>query len=259
MNDLERIRINETQDTSAYYLPIIRARNSLSGILTTTSDEWYVTEEGRDVTDEYILGPPGNDLTNTVNPKTSKTGTQETLIDPKEVFVVHGRNSKAHDAMFSFLESIGLTPKDFFEGIRASGKPTPYIGEALDAAFSKAQAIIVLMTPDDEGRVKKEFRKQDDPVQETELTGQARLNVIFEAGMAMGHQSERTVIVEIGSLRPFSDLGGRHVLRLTNDTKKRQELAQRLMAAGCNVDLTDLSWHTEGNFDCVSEHADRAW
>ena len=170
-------------------------------------------------------------------------------IDPRDIFVVHGRNFKARDAMFSFLRSIDLHPIEFNEVIKLTGKTTPYIGEVLDVAFLKAQAILVLMTPDDEGQLKEELRKPDDPKHETELTGQARLNVIFESGMAMGYKSDRTVIVELGKLRPFSDIGGRHTLKLDNSSTKRQELAQRLESAGCKISLTGTAWHTEGNFN----------
>jgi hypothetical protein len=73
--------------------------------------------------------------------------------------------------------------------------------------------------------------------------------VIFEAGMAMGRLSDRTVIVELGVLRPFSDFEGRHVIRLNNSTQRRQELAGRLRNAGCPVNLTGTSWHSAGDFE----------
>jgi len=185
--------------------------------------------------------------------RSSSVGNQKeenrSSIDPRDIFVVHGRNLKARDAMFSFLRSIDLHPIEFNEVIKLTGKTTPYIGEVLDVAFLKAQAILVLMTPDDEGQLKEGLRKPDDPKHETELTGQARLNVIFESGMAMGRKSDRTVIVELGKLRPFSDIGGRHTLKLDNSSTKRQELAQRLESAGCKISLTGTAWHNEGNFD----------
>jgi len=174
--------------------------------------------------------------------------------DKKAVFVVHGRNEKARKALFSFLRSISLRPLEWSECVRFTEDPSPYIGEILDSAYSEAQAVIVLMTPDDEAKLREAFIKPDDPQYERELTGQARPNVLFEAGMAFGRFSKRTILVELGELRPFSDIGGRHIVKLNNSTQKRQELAQRLETAGCPVDLSGTDWHTEGNFEKALEY-----
>jgi predicted nucleotide-binding protein len=169
--------------------------------------------------------------------------------DPRAVFVIHGRNLKARDAMFTFLRSIGLHPLEWSEAVLATGEGSPYIGQVLDTAFSRAQAVVVLMTPDDEVRLREPFREPGDRLHETQLTPQARPNVLFEAGMAMGRCPERTILVELGVLRPFSDIGGRHVIRLNNTTQRRQELAHRLETAGCAVNLRGTDWHTAGDFE----------
>jgi len=173
--------------------------------------------------------------------------------DPRKVFVVHGRNLRARDALFEFLRSIDLRPLEWSEIVAATGKAAPYIGEILDEAFSQAQAVVVLMTPDDEGRLKEYFRKPDDLPCETELSSQARLNVLFEAGMAMGRFPDRTILVELGVLRPFSDIGGRHVIKLNNTPQERRDLAQRLETAGCAVNLSGTDWLTAGEFAVDSE------
>ncbi len=48
-----------------------------------------------------------------------------------------------------------------------------------------------------------------------------------EAGMALGKYPERTVFVSIGSYRKFSDIDGRHIVRLSNQVATRQTLADR--------------------------------
>lgn len=169
----------------------------------------------------------------------------------RSVFVVHGRNTKARDAMFAFLRAIKLDPLEWSEAVQATGKPTPYIGDILDAAFSGASAVLVLFTPDDEARLRREWHSSHEPPHETELTGQARPNVLFEAGMAMGRNQESTVLVELGELRPFSDIGGRHVVRLDNSTQRRQDLAHRLRDAGCPVNLDGTDWHSAGDFQAA--------
>jgi len=190
-------------------------------------------------------------LANLRNPQApqSPTGDATTAADPRTVFVVHGRNEALRKSMFDFLRAIGLLPLEWSQAISATGEATPYIGQVLDTAFSIAQAVVVLMTPDDEAFLRKEFQSEHDPEYEKQPTGQARPNVLFEAGMAMGRNPKRTVLVQIGYLRPFSDVGGRHVLRLDDSSQRRQDLAERLRTSGCFVNTIGTDWHTVGSFN----------
>lgn len=164
------------------------------------------------------------------------------------VFVVHGRNDALRQAVFRFLRAIGLQPIEWRKAISLAKKPSPYVGEILDAAFREAAAVVVLLTPDDEAKLKPELVKPHDPPFERHLTGQARPNVLFEAGMALGRNPDSTVLVQIGDIRPFSDIGGRHVVRLSNSVEARLEFITKLANAGCNVDASGTDWHAEGDF-----------
>ncbi|MDQ0241493.1 hypothetical protein J2S94_003595 [Arthrobacter bambusae] len=148
--------------------------------------------------------------------------------------------------MFTFLRSIGLKPIEWDQAIALTGKASPYIGEVLDVAFDDAQAVVVLLTPDDVAYIRNEYAAEDDP--ELEPRGQARPNVLFEAGMAMGRDADRTVLVEMGDLRSFSDVGGRHAVRMDNTPQRRKSLADRLRTAGCPVDISGADWITAGDF-----------
>jgi predicted nucleotide-binding protein len=163
------------------------------------------------------------------------------------VFVVHGRNLEARDAMFTFLRSLGLKPLEWSQAVTLTGNASPYIGEVLDKAFDYAQAIVVLMTPDDIAYIDRPYADGDnDP--ELTPTPQARPNVLFEAGMAMGRSPTRTILVELGAIRPFSDVAGRHAVRLNNSPEKRIDLANRLEGSGCPVDRSGTDWMSSGNF-----------
>jgi predicted nucleotide-binding protein len=164
-----------------------------------------------------------------------------------KVFVVHGRDFRLRDGMFPFLRSIGLEPIEWIEAVAMTGKSAPYIGEILETAFSNAQAIFVMLTCDDEAKLRSELRQVKEPTSESELTPQARPNVLFEAGMAMAYNPDRTVLVEFGHLRPFSDVVGRHSVKMDGSTEKRQDLAARLQKAGCAVRLTGTDWHRMGD------------
>lgn len=173
----------------------------------------------------------------------------------RSVFVVHGRNEDLRRSMFEFLRSINLAPMEWTTAVQLTGEGSPYIGQVLDAAFSHATAVVVLMTPDEVAYLQPRYSAGDaDP--ETEPAAQARPNVLFEAGMALGRDLRRTVLVEVGKVRPFSDVAGRHAIRLTNAVASRQALAQRLADAGCEVDLTGTDWHTAGDFTAPSEPGD---
>lgn len=164
------------------------------------------------------------------------------------VFVIHGRNEAMRRALFDFLRAIDLKPIEWSVAVSLTGKPSPFVGEILDVAMQYAQAIVVLFTGDDQARLRDEFLSANDPVYERETTPQSRPNVIFEAGMALGKYPDRTILVQVGTLRPFSDVAGRHFIRLRNSSKSRQELAQRLRLAGCEVDLSGTDWHDAGAF-----------
>jgi predicted nucleotide-binding protein len=245
--DLDRIRVNFTEQSSSELLPLVRADRRASSVITMIPDEWYIADRGQEVTDRFISGPPGSSLP-TQPVASGRDLPPKAGPDPRSVFVVHGRNARARDAMFTFLRALGLQPIEFNEAVLATGRPNPFIAEVLDPAFSRAQTVVVLLTPDDEARLRDAFHENGDPVHETTLTPQARPNVLFEAGMAMARDENRTVLVELGTLRPFSDIGGRHVVRLNDSTQRRQELAQRLEAAGAAVNRSGTDWHTAGDF-----------
>jgi predicted nucleotide-binding protein len=247
VDDLEKLRINETAESSDALLPIIRARRQASGVISSIPNDWYIAAYGRDVTDELITAPPGSEMPERPV-RVAEDQAPTAGPDPRSVFVVHGRNMAARDAMFTFLRALHLEPIEWNEAVRATGHPNPFIGEVLNTAFSRAQTVVVLMTPDDEARLREEYQQDGDPPHETTITPQARPNVLFEAGMAMARDENRTVLVELGNCRPFSDIGGRYVLRLNNSTQRRQELAERLQTAGADASLSGTDWHTAGDF-----------
>jgi predicted nucleotide-binding protein len=194
----------------------------------------------------------GEQVPRTGTPSVAQEPAPVAVKDPRQVFVVHGRNIAIKEAMFDFLRSVGLNPREWEELVAETGSASPYIGQVLKVAFEIAQAAVVLFTPDDEARLRELYRGAQEPTYETELTPQARQNVLFEAGMAMGWADHRTVLVQVGHTRPFSDIAGRHTVHLQNTEESRRILALRLRVAGCPVDITGSEWKTTGSFDIES-------
>jgi len=166
-----------------------------------------------------------------------------------KVFVVHGRNRAAKDAMYEFLFSVGLEPLDWDDLIEETGNPSPYIWDILETGFRIAQAFVVLMTPDDKARLREELCREGVSIEESTLTYQPRQNVLFEAGMAMFGHRRRTILVELGDMHLLSDIEGIHTVRLNNSEERRRGLGMRLRLAGCSVNLTGNEWLRAGDFN----------
>ena len=168
----------------------------------------------------------------------------------RDVFVVYGRNRAAQQAVFDFLRSLDLNPLEWDALVRATGKGAPYIGEVLDRGFARAQACVVLFTGDEAVRLRPDLAGPGEDTVEL----QPRPNVLFEAGMALAHYPERTLIATIGLTRGLSDLAGRHYIRLDDSEASRRAFAQRLETIGCAVNM-DGDWRTAGDFDATAGEA----
>src|SRR5262245_35627310 len=99
----------------------------------------------------------------------------ETEPKPSSVFVVHGRNEKATNAIFDFLRAAGLEiltwEASVNKAIEKTKNATPFIGDILEAGLSSADAVLVLLTGDDMARIVNCYGTEP-------LTAQPRANVI---------------------------------------------------------------------------------
>jgi predicted nucleotide-binding protein len=166
----------------------------------------------------------------------------------RNVFVVHGRDQEARQAIVTILHALGLNPMDWERLVAATGTTTPTIMEVVRTAPGIAQATVVLMTPDDVVQLHQDFARDQDPKRETDVGGQPRPNVILELGMALMVAPERTIIVEFGSLRPMSDLAGLHAIRFDGSARSIMKLISRLQLAECPVDTSDTHLFDNGRF-----------
>jgi predicted nucleotide-binding protein len=195
---------------------------------------------------ESSLGLPASALP---YPQNIPTSPQQSLPDPRSIFVVYGRNSAIRRSMFDFLRAIGLSPIEWDDAIAMTGQGAPYTGYAIDTAFSNAHAALILITGDDLACLKPEFILDDDEDSERKPTPQARPNVIFEMGLAFGKKPDRTIIVEFGKTRLISDTLGRNVIRFSDTSEFRHKLAGRLRTAGCAVNMDSKSDWLSSKFD----------
>jgi hypothetical protein len=102
MDDLERIRISETNEPAEIVLRQLQATAEGRWAVANLGGEWSIADQGTDVSDTFINAPPGSD-----RPETGPTP-GHTTADPQSVFVVHGRNRAARDGL-SQVGSCGVT------------------------------------------------------------------------------------------------------------------------------------------------------
>ena len=197
-----------------------------------------------------ILGPTGVGAREIVELSPSSS-TPATTREPCTVFMVRGRNQGAANALHDFLTALGIRVLSWSEAhseaTRRTGKASPYVLEIVRAGIDMVNAVVVLMTPDDEVRLLNEHAID---AYETESGGQARPNVVLELGMAIALYPQKTILVTMGRLRSISDISGVYETRMNNTIGRRQYLHDRLRDLGCDVNLQGR-WAEAGDFDAV--------
>ncbi len=214
----------------------------------------YSTSDERDAARGYMNGGrrDAGDAPPRVAPEPrrppAKAKAAKRKVKDNTIFVVHGRDEPLRKSMFDFLRTLGLNPKEWDQVLREARGNNPFIGNAIDEVMEKAQAVVVMFTPDDLVQLKPQFVGRDEKNTEGRPLGQARPNVLFEAGLAMALHQEKTVLVQIGRVKPFSDIGGRHIVKLTDTAESRNDLANRLENIGCKVNKVGRDWLKTGVF-----------
>ena len=182
--------------------------------------------------------------------RSSPKSTRTPRTKENTVFVVHGRDSKLRDSMYAFLGALGLKPQEWGHAIRSVRRRggNPYVNDAVNKIMEQAEAIVVLLSPDDEVQLKRQFLSKSERQTEGKLRAQARPNVIFETGIAIGAHHKKTVIVQIGDVKPFTDIGGMHIHRMNGSDASRNGLAKRLEDLGCTINTDGDHWLRAGDF-----------
>lgn len=182
-----------------------------------------------------------------------KPGSDQDIL--RRVYVVHGYNLLVRDAMYAFLEALKLQPITKNAAAKWTGEGSPFAGRVIDAAFEHAWAVIVLFTGDDHARLRDDLHKRNEEAHEKELKPQPRQDQIFEAGYAFGRFPERTILVQVGRVKLFSDIDGRYMPNFTGKEGERRDLINRLKSVGCIVNDNEDAWRSAGDFSrALSNH-----
>jgi predicted nucleotide-binding protein len=161
----------------------------------------------------------------------------------REVVVVHGCDAPRAAFFFELLRRLGVAPLAFDELIARAGAGSPSIRELIQAAFARAQAVLILFTGDDLANLRPDLLGPREAGAERAPSPQPRPHILFEAGVAVALQPERTIVVEVPPLRGLLNLDGVHLVRFaTGAPEERTQLASRLRAAGCELDMAGNQW-----------------
>lgn len=162
--------------------------------------------------------PKSNALT---SDKPSKT------IDKSKVFIVHGHDDAAKQAVARFVEKIGLEAIILHEQA-SSGKT---IIEKIEASSNVGFAI-VLYTPCDVGASKGE---------KDQLKPRARQNVIFEHGYLIGKIGRKNVCALVkGNIETPNDISGVVYIKMDESEAWKYQVAKEMKARGYDVDLNKI-------------------
>jgi len=165
--------------------------------------------------------------------------------DARKVFVVHGRDHRAVDVLEQFLQYLGLEAMAWSDAVALTGETQPHTYTVVKAGMTACAAVVVLFSPDDLARAKDEFTEEGDPDRKPQ--GQARQNVLLEAGMAFALESDRTIFVKSAPTREISDIAGFNWVSLDGRWDSRADLKGRLTQAGAKV--------RDGHYDLNSKLA----
>lgn len=252
-DQLARIRISVSDVPSEQIISRLKYADQNSPVMVVggPSYEWLAADRAADVTDQFITGPPGTEIPSTPSVGSLNSLTGSNVLsgpgDRRSVFIVSGRDNEATAGIIHVLRAMNLRVVEWTHAVLKTGVPNPYTGEVVATGLRMADAAIIIITPDDTVKLRSDLLHEDDREIERTIQGQARPNVFYEAGYADALGLNRTLIIEIGQSKPFSDIAGRNTLRYDGSPARRNALAQRLRLAGLEPDTDGDDWLTLGD------------
>ena len=216
----------------------------------------YALPDGRDIDSmnpkpahqrSETLAPTGLEWdTDTPPASTPSTITASDAVrDAKKIFVVHGRDPRPVEVLAKYLQFLHLEMMTWSAAVDLAEGTQPHTYDIVKAGIDSAAAVIVIFSPDDIAHIKDDFSAEGDP--DRTPVGQARPNVLLEAGMAFALARTRTIFLQSARTREISDIAGFNWVKLNGVWDSRNDLKNRLEKAGADV--------RKGNFDLMDSLA----
>jgi predicted nucleotide-binding protein len=158
-------------------------------------------------------------------PQAAIPGPHQRLPNSRKVFIVHGHDDAAREALARFLAKIDLEPIILNEQV--SGNRT--IIEKIEEYGDDVGFAVVLLTPDDAGAAMADKDK---------LQPRARQNVIFELGYFIGRLGRNNVCaLKKGDLEVLSDYAGVVYTAMDAAGAWKTTLAREIDSVGIEIDF----------------------
>lgn len=158
----------------------------------------------------------------------SHGATKAEIIIPKsnKIFIVHGHEEAPREKVARFLEKIGFEAIILHEQASMGGTIIEKVERQRDVSFA-----VVLLTPDDEGRL-----KDGDA-----LEPRVRQNVLLELGYFIGCLGRQNVcVLKRGHVEIPSDFAGSVWVSMDDGDGWKMGLAKELKAAGHSIDFNKV-------------------
>lgn len=225
-DDLERIKISESERTIESFIPQIRAehQNSSVAIIGGPSYTHQAIGRAKDVTDDFIEGAVGYKKALV---KSQSADQKMVRSQSNRVFIVHGHDESAQNKAARFVEKLGFEAIILHEKASSGRTIIEKIEHYSDVGFA-----IVLYTPDDVGNVKSEAEN---------LNVRARQNVVFEHGYLIGRLGRENVSALVdGKLELPNDISGVVYINLDEGSAWQLQLAKEMKQSGYDIDMNKL-------------------
>ena len=157
----------------------------------------------------------------------TNSNTMNKLQSGKDIFIVHGHDNEAKREVDVFLRKLDFNPIILHEQTNEGKTIIEKFENYSDVSFA-----IILLTPDDEGRV----RNKDE-----ELKPRARQNIILELGYFMGKLGrDKVCALYKEKVEIPSDYSGILYTKMDNDSGWHMKIAREIKKSGLDVDLNKL-------------------
>ena len=227
-SNVKRILIKESAYTSEEY--VIREQMSCDPNITLIISPKEILGSNQCTTDitSSILKECKSQLQEaTTKSEATTPNITKAPMDKSKVFIVHGHDNAAKEAVARFVEKIGLEAIILHEQASAGNTIIEKIEANSNVGFG-----IVLYTPCDLGASQE---KKD------ELKPRARQNVVFEHGYLIGKIGRKNVCALVkGNIETPNDISGVVYIKMDESEAWKYQVAKEMKACGYEFDPSKL-------------------